>query len=244
MNQKEYHRRAYELAKPAYAALMKFYPLTVDDLDGEDWQKLDEHYHVSNFGRTKSFYKGKVKILKPLFVRGYLHVALYFGGKPKHFQVHRLVAQAFISNPDNKPQVNHIDGNKLDNYVGNLEWATQSENTKHAYDTGLAPQGEEHGCAKLTNEQVKYIRTNSDNLKREQLAEKFGVAPTTISDIQLGKIWKNASGVIRNKIKVRVPDEVRNQIRADYATGNYTQRQLAKKYGVHLATIRRILSEK
>lgn len=79
------------------------------------------------------------KILKPFKnMGGYLHVVLYNNGKGKNCRIHRLVAEAFIDNPNNLPCVNHIDGNKLNNDATNLERCTYSENTKHAYDNGLA----------------------------------------------------------------------------------------------------------
>lgn len=241
---KDWERRRLEEAKPAYEALMKFYPLTLEDLDGEDWKPF-VGYEVSNYGRVKTF-KYQLKILKPSLCNGYLRVVLFKDGKRNHFLVHRLVAEAFIPNPDNKPQINHIDGNKFNNYVGNLEWTTAHENTQHSYDTGLqiAPQGEGNYKAKLTTEQVEYVRNNPDNLSRKELAEKFGLEPSGISAIQLGKTYRNAGGDIRESRKPRVPDEIREQIRADYATGNYTYVQLAHKYGVHPMTIRRIIHEK
>lgn len=67
----------------------------------------------------------------------YAAVRLYKDGKPKDYKVHRLVAKAFVPNPKNKPQVNHIDGNKLNNSASNLEWCTQAENNRHAIDNGL-----------------------------------------------------------------------------------------------------------
>ncbi|MBR0060331.1 MAG: HNH endonuclease, partial [Selenomonadaceae bacterium] len=87
-------------------------------------------------------------------------------------------AQAFIPNPDHKPEVNHLDGNKFNCYVGNLIWATSAENQQHAYDTGLnvAAQGTDRYGAKIKDENnIIYIRDNPDNLSRKELAEKFGV---------------------------------------------------------------------
>lgn len=98
-------------------------------------------YQVSNLGRVKSLnYRrtGKEKILKPIKMkRQYIKVQLCKNRKPKQYMIHRLVAQAFIPNPDNKEQVNHINGNKADNRVENLEWCTNSENTQHAFENGL-----------------------------------------------------------------------------------------------------------
>lgn len=101
-------------------------------------------YKVSNFGRVMSLnynHTGKIKILKPIKnTKGYLSVKLYKNGIGKMFRVHRLVAQTFIPNPDNLPQVNHKDEDKTNNFVGtpendykdgNLEWCDNKENSNH-----------------------------------------------------------------------------------------------------------------
>lgn len=94
------------------------------------------NYEVSNLGNVRNRKTGRV--LRPGRQKdGYLLVGLCKDGKEKKFLVHRLVATAFISNPDNKLQVNHINGNKTDNRVENLEWNTDSENQKHSIRTGL-----------------------------------------------------------------------------------------------------------
>ena len=241
--QREYIRIKHEEAKPAYNALMKYYPFTLEDLDGEIWKDIAgfEGYQVSNFGRVKSFKGKKPRILKPQFPNEYLNADLSIDGKQKQRYVHVLVAQAFIPNPDNKPEVNHDDGNKFNNFVGNLYWATHAENTQHAYDSGLIPSGEKHFKAKLTNAQILYIRENPDNLTQQQLAEMFGVTDVTISYIQLGKTYENAGGTVRESKVKRVPDETKQKILADWATGQYTKAALARKFGYGRTTIRRIV---
>lgn len=76
---------------------------------------------------------------------GYHQVSLYNNGVRSTKRVHRLVAEAYIPNPENKPDINHKDGNKLNNDVSNLEWCTKSENMRHAYDTGLAKPHASYG---------------------------------------------------------------------------------------------------
>ncbi len=106
----------------------------------EIWKDIKGYeglYEVSNLGQIKSFNylrTGKEKILKPLKDKGgYLFVSLYKSGKVKLFKIHRLVAQAFIDNPKNKPCINHIDCDRQNNCVNNLEWVTQKENIQYAY---------------------------------------------------------------------------------------------------------------
>lgn len=102
-------------------------------------------YEVSSDGRVRSVEhvtNGVRKPSKELAVKvykshRYARVRLYKNMKSRDWMVHRLVAMAFVPNPDNKPQVNHIDGNKLNNKADNLEWCTQAENNRHAIDTGL-----------------------------------------------------------------------------------------------------------
>ena len=93
-------------------------------------------YEISNTGKVKSLIKER--LLKPWeHKKGYLVVKLTKDKSHKEFKIHRLVAQAFIPNIDNKEQVNHIDGNKHNNYVENLEWCNDAENRMHAYKNGL-----------------------------------------------------------------------------------------------------------
>lgn len=124
---------------------------------------LNNHdYLVSNYGNIRSVKKG-IKLVPQVAKRGgYLVIKIVYSGKKKCVKVHRLVAESFLLNPVYKPQVNHIDGNKLNNHVSNLEWATASENIKHAYALGLNPGNKEH-LSKLviaknikTGEIIKY----------------------------------------------------------------------------------------
>lgn len=109
----------------------------------EIWKPIEGYegiYSVSNLGNIKGVVRpgSSGALLKPVKNHfGYLTVHLYSHPKNRGFLIHRLVAKAFIPNPENKKTVNHIDGNKENNMVENLEWATYSENHKHAYRMGL-----------------------------------------------------------------------------------------------------------
>lgn len=108
--------------------------------DDELWKPVKGYeglYEVSNYGNVKSIRKNAVLSQIVNKNNGYCYVGMYKDGKNKKLLVHRLVAETFINNADNKKTVNHLDGNKQNNAVSNLEWATYSENHKHAFKNGL-----------------------------------------------------------------------------------------------------------
>lgn len=148
-------------------------------------------YFVSEDGQIISKKTGRV--LKPRRLpAGYHRVSLCVDGKPKDSYIHRLVAQSFIPNPESKPCVNHINGNKADNRVENLEWCTYGENQQHAIDTGLLScRGEAHSNSKLTEDAVREIRQNAQGLSQAALGKLYGVSAAMVNRVRARKAWKH-----------------------------------------------------
>lgn len=139
----------------------------------------------------------KEKILKPIKSKiGYNVVFLTNNGLRKSKYIHRLIAEVFIPNPENKPQVNHIDGNKSNNSIDNLEWNTSKENVNHAIKIGLtiSLKGENTYHCKLTEQKVLAIRRlyrMNPKFNQSKLAIKVGVSNQNINDIIKRKAWKH-----------------------------------------------------
>jgi len=166
-------------------------------------KKYGDIYSISDRGRVRAnkrtaplsreryvSYATKTRILKPYpRNRGYLAITLSYKRAIKTFSIHRLVAQAFINNPENKPCVNHINGLKTDNSLKNLEWCTYSENSKHAFKLKLnvGAQGEAAASAKLNNKKVIYIRQSDKSLT--QLSDIFNVSVSAIRRAKNKKTW-------------------------------------------------------
>lgn len=145
------------------------------------------NYSITQDGQVWSHRRNR--FLKPVVnSSGYFYHNLRSGGKATNKYIHKLIAEAFIPNPEGKPCVNHIDGNKLNNNVSNLEWCTHAENHQHAARTGLKPR-----VAKLTPDDVLKIRRllQDTDLSYRGIGEMFGVDRTTIYRIKTGRNWSH-----------------------------------------------------
>jgi hypothetical protein len=155
----------------------------------------DEHYLISNMGNVYSLRQHK--ILKPAkHKQGYLVMALSTKLGKKTIMIHRLVAIHFLPNPHNKKEVNHINCNKSDNSIYNLEWVTPQENIRHAFANKCYPSrvGAKNSCAKLNDDKVKEIKEKLKSPYRGimiTLAKEYGVDPGVIYKIKAKKSWRH-----------------------------------------------------
>lgn len=150
-------------------------------------QHRDTNYEVSQDGQVRVISKGR--ILKPIRLNNYDYVTLYNKGKLKRVPVHRLVAEAWVTNhdPETKTLVNHKNGDKLNNHYLNLEWSSPRDNALHALATGLSKNPR-----KLTMEQAETIRSkysNNAKMTYRELAEEYGVSVPTIFHIVKGDTY-------------------------------------------------------
>lgn len=170
-------------------------PKEYSTLEWRDIEGYEGKYVVSESGQIASLkYRNsdKFKLLKQApNSRGYLAVCLYKDGKKKTKPVHRLTATAFKDNPDNKPQVHHIDHNILNNHKVNLMWVTGQENIDYAVKNGSFDSvGAKNGRALLSKQDIIDIREEySNGVFQRKLAKKYGVSRPHISDIVNFKKW-------------------------------------------------------
>lgn len=160
--------------------LIHFYPL----------KGFEDSHVISQCGKIKSLRYNRV--IKSFCCNGYLVHTLTHKGVP--VALHTLLATTFINNPLALPVVNHIDGDKLNNAISNLEWVTHSQNLKHAYDTGLrTAKGEKNSQAILTADKVLKIRSlyAAGSTFMREIANSFGVSLSCVSDIVNNKTWKH-----------------------------------------------------
>ena len=182
----------------------------------KEWKPLvnyENSYEISNFGeirgidrisgKRKGVVKGKL-LKQSLNHKNYLEVRLYKNSKSMTKVVHRLVALSFIPNPLNLPQVNHIDGNKSNNRVENLEWVSNSQNQLHAYKIGLQPSraGEKNNNASITDVEVtNYKLLYNSGMSVIEISKNTDIPLSKIRAIIYGTSWKS------NKTKILKRDD-------------------------------------
>jgi hypothetical protein len=157
-----------------------------------EWKPVKDYegYEISSRGDVRNVKTGR--ILKHGRNKGYASVNLYTGErKYKTKKIHRLIAEAFIDNPDGLPVINHKNGDKLDNRIENLEWCTQAHNIKHMIDEGLhSGKGGTHWNARLTDAIVLKMRDlRSAGRSVNEIAKQFGVKANTASSAISGVTW-------------------------------------------------------
>lgn len=179
----------------------------------EVWKKIPEtdYYYVSNYGNVKSVnrkitdsigrtrtIKGKFHSTKTISNAGYNQFSIRIKNKVKTFDLHRIVALLFLKKEPHQNSVNHIDGNKRNNTVLNLEWCTPSENNTHALDNGLKSYGGLCSYSKLTNKEFKEIfeLATEGVFSQKQIASLYGISKGNVSKIKTGKVASRITGKI------------------------------------------------
>ena len=164
--------------------------------NNERWVAIDgwEDYEVSDLGRVRNVRRGKIKS-QAVYWNGYRYVCLHGNGIHKNKKVHRLVALAFIPMIEGKNYVNHIDFDKDNNCVDNLEWVTAGENLKHSEDAGrlIRFNSDNNPKVKITRQVADKIRLEYSTgvMNQPQLAMVYGVSDGHINNIIRNRVWKN-----------------------------------------------------
>lgn len=201
-------------------------------------------YLVGEDGTIKNRETGRVLSQRPN-KQGYLSVSIFDPEENKYLykKVHRLVCEAYIDNPENKKEVNHIDGDKTNNHVSNLEWVTSKENKEHAWKIGLYKDiGEQHHSSVLTDGQVRQICTMMEQgYRNKDICDLLGFEKHLVADIRVGRKWQHISqsyniSVQRNKRKS--PAKVIEV--ATLLEANQSKEYINQKTGVPIYDINRI----
>lgn len=235
------------------------------DYKNEDikWKKIywlngeETKYSISNIGLVRNDERNR--LLKNIINHdGYIRVGLTHNGKQRYFYMHRLVATAFIPNPENKPEVNHINGIKSCNYDYNLEWVTASENIQHAFDTGLNNGSNRIRTGRAPEHIIRSIcelLESGTDLTFVQIGERFGVGRNLVSSIyhresqqKISKDYDFSKYEIKTDFsksgdlseKTIYPDALIHLVCQMIDSGKYSLPEIAEKTAVNYQTVRNV----
>lgn len=234
------------------------------DYKNEDikWKKIywlngeETKYSISNIGLVRNDERNRL-LKNRIRDDGYISVVLTNHGKQREFLLHRLVATAFIPNPENKPEVNHINGVKSCNYDYNLEWVTGCENIQHAYDTGLN-KGKKIRTGRTPEHVIRGIcelLESGTDLSFVQIGEKFGVDRSVVmniyhklSHVDISENYDFSKYEIKTDFsksgdlseKTVYPDALIHVICQMIDSGKYSLPEIAEKTAVNYQTVRNV----
>lgn len=163
-------------------------------------KNTNEKYAITEYGRVWSYPRQGTKtegmFIKTYFdVNGYEVAPLYINGKQKHIKIHRLVAETYIRPIKNKLEINHIDGNKQNNHISNLEWVDRSENIQHAYNLGLRDnvkysKGRTHYLSKINEKiAIEMRRFKQTGCKIREIAIICNVSESCVKNVLYRGDW-------------------------------------------------------
>lgn len=227
-----------------------------------EWRKIywtdggETKYSVSNTALIRNDNSGKI-LKQRVGKDGYIRIRLNHGKFRRDFMVHRLVATAFIPNPEHKPEVNHINGRKNCNFDYNLEWVTRAENQMHALQTGLVPKVHKNRPKRLSDDQViaicEYLEENK--LTIVEIAKRVGTTRHVVADILRGLTYTKISDqydLSKYEIKTdfsrkgdyaantKYPDILIEKLCQLLDTERYGLRELSNKLNIDYQTVRNV----
>jgi uncharacterized protein YjcR len=217
----------------------------------EEWRDIpgfEGRYIISNYGKIKSVISSK--FLKPGIDKyGYSKVTLFDGyHKPRYLTIHRLVGLTFIPNPENLPQINHIDNNKQNNFVNNLEWCTIQYNNKyrHIIDPDLFKRSGENFATKLNKEKVLeiYNLVNEKKVKQSDIANRYGISVRTIRAILDKDMWENVTRDLPDIVVHKLSDDTVIEIYELAWNKTLQQKDIAERYNIDPNTVLQIKNGK
>lgn len=203
-------------------------------------------YSISEYGNIRSSYKSK-KILKPKTDKdGYFGVALFKNGKHHHLRVHRLVAQAFLENPENLPIVNHKDLDVQNNHYSNLEWCTATHNTKHYYEN----RDSKRVLSSLSNEElISLVEQYKSGKSHKELKSIFNLdcRADSISEVVTGRRFSEITGIVESedfqqRTTAKIPDEDVLGILDKVHNHGIPQTAICAEYSLSPAQVSRIVN--
>lgn len=214
--------------------------LSTDDLPSEKWKKIPGYsdYKVSNLGRVKSLKRNKERILSPGLNGEYLYVQLS-DGEQRIFLIHILVMKTFVGECPEGYEVNHIDLNKCNNKLKNLEYVTHIQNIVHS----VLNNGRHFVGSDNANRIIEYFTSHNSEITYTAMSQNFGISAQTIKSILKGhRSYYNTLDLTKGHVGAKVTPSIVNEIKQLLAEG-WKQAKIAEKFNVDPAVITRIKND-